>query len=185
MHHHPLYPVVEGGPVAYAPPNGATGNEVPRINSAHYGYSYCNSPNQSIHNPYDPHAPREPRLHEDTGSIKGSNGALPHGFAAPLPPNTYLGVPIGHPISHLGHHSSNQIHIPRSYSSAALEQPVKYVLTEEDNNIYAAFLHFRHCLQKYLHAHGDSSASVKLFWKDIYNTIESSSKTAGEFYNKY
>ncbi|KIJ44616.1 hypothetical protein M422DRAFT_251903 [Sphaerobolus stellatus SS14] len=184
MHPQPLYHA-EGGPVPYASPNGAVGNEVSRMNLTSYGYPHCNGTNQSIQIPYDPHGPRDARLQDDTNFLEGPNEGFPPGFSlAPIPHNPYLGTPMAHPTSHLGHHGPNHTSIPRSHSSGSAEQSAKSVLTEADINIYAAFLHFRHCLQKYLHAHADSSASVKLFWRDIDNTVESSSKAAGEFYNK-
>ncbi|KIJ43284.1 hypothetical protein M422DRAFT_253490 [Sphaerobolus stellatus SS14] len=150
-----------------------------RINPAPYGYPNCAVPNQQIHIPYDSHGPRDPD--ENNSIIEGPNGSPPHGFPQPpLSLNPYTGVPMGPgaTTSHMSYPHPSQNSLMCSQSSESCEQSAKPAITEEDTNIYAAFLEFRSCLQKYVHLHADSSASVKLFWKSIHNSVETSSQTA-------
>ncbi|KIJ29728.1 hypothetical protein M422DRAFT_268862 [Sphaerobolus stellatus SS14] len=167
------------------PPNGTTTNDPSRL----YGYTNCAIPNPHIQISYDPHCPRDTRFQDDHNCFfEVPTGSFPHSFPPQLPPlNSYHGVPMGHGAAtpHINHANPSQNSLMRSHPSDSPEQPAKFAISGKDNYIYATFLHFRSCLQRYALRNGDSPAPVKLFWKSVHNNIEASSKTAGEFCIRY
>ncbi|KIJ32871.1 hypothetical protein M422DRAFT_265209 [Sphaerobolus stellatus SS14] len=147
-----------------------------RINTTAYGYPNYMVPIQHPQSSYE-HNVREPRHEEVGGTFDASVGGLqqvPPIFQPPTNSNcSYQGggiVAINH--NNHSHPISSSGSVSRTNSSNSPDQSGKPGITEGDNNIYAAFLQFRNCLQKYVHDHVDSPVSLAVFWRSIHNIVE-------------
>ena len=166
---HPQAPYhVEGPPPHFVPPgsHNITGYESAPMNQPSYHYG----PNFTIPIPppqptYDSTA-RDLRP-EDTPAIFEGTNSLPGG----LPPSLQISPPAYIGSSLVTNNSSSFCRNGPS-SLGSPEQLGRIAITEDDNNIYAAFLQFRNHLQKYVHAYQDSNSPLHMFWRAVHSVIE-------------